>query len=180
MVNRNKNRKPKEISAGSMADIAFLLLIFFLVATTINDEKGIVTKLNPYHENVEVVADEKEFELLHLYLNAKGEVMLEGSLVPHINLRDSLFTRIISYFRKGKKTVISLTHDRGTKYSNYLSCYNEIEACFNNLWNDEAISVFDKPYSQLSKAEKGMVIKNYPKLISEKEPTKFGEEFAIE
>lgn len=176
MFRKNETRKPKEISAGSMADIAFLLLIFFLVATTINDEKGISTKLNPYHPDSIILADERKNAFVEIYLNANGNYMFDSKRTTIIDLKKSLLIAINNNRNIDKQTIINITHDRGTSYKDYLACLNLIEASYNYLWEIDSMEKYKKSYTDLTKTQKMLINKDIPKLISEKEPTQHGEE----
>jgi biopolymer transport protein ExbD len=74
---RNSNRKPPEISSGSMADIAFLLLIFFLVTTTIANDKGIMLVLPPKTEDVPEDVDMHSRNIFKILANSKDQLLVE-------------------------------------------------------------------------------------------------------
>ena len=151
-------RSAPEVNAGSMADIAFLLLIFFLVTTTIETDSGLNRKLPPIEETEPPIIKEKNiFQLLvnkndQLFLKSRGEEKI-------INIKD-LRKEAVDFldngggkgdeacsFCRGKKNpqssdnpdkaIISLQNDRETKYKTYITVQNELIAAYNQLRNRE-------------------------------------------
>ncbi len=176
MIKIRKERKSNKVSAGSMADIAFLLLIFFLVATTIDNEEGIVTKLAPYRPDLPTVSVPTKSVFIDLYLNAEGKFMLNGKEVELSLLREKLKSSIEENTSFDKSTIINLTHDRATRYKDYLDCFNEIEGCYNELWDEVAHANFSNDFKSISRTQKLSIMKRYEKKVAEKEPTKHGKE----
>jgi len=82
------NRTAPMVNAGSMADIAFLLLIFFLVSTTIDTDKGINRKLPPLLDEP-VIADIKERNLFRVEINQQNELLVEGELMEIDQLKSA-------------------------------------------------------------------------------------------
>lgn len=181
MLNKNARRKRPEVNAGSMADIAFLLLIFFLVTTTIEVNKGILAKLPKWtEEEIEVpLPDNRVFSVK---VNAQNQILVEGELLKIEHLRETMKLFITNPQKRDnqpnrpKDAVISLQNDRGTAYKTYLSVYNEVIGGYNDLRDEAAEKQFGKPFKKLKKAEKEQIIDIYPMVISEAEPTEYGEE----
>lgn len=185
-------RKLPEFNAAPMADIAFLLLIFFLVATTMNVDTGILRKLPPYQEEPEDTPPIKERNVLIVLLNRNNQLMVEGEIMDISNLaertknfiknpenKDHLSAKKtveISYFgeRKVSKGVVSLQNDRGTKYGEYLKVQNELMKAYTELRNEVSMNQFGKKYEELSSDQKKAVRKIYPLSISEAEPKNVG------
>ncbi len=153
------NRAAPEVNAGSMADIAFLLLIFFLVTTTIETDSGLNRKLPPIEETEPPIIKEKNIFQLQvnrndqLFLKANGN---DGEVVELKNLRKLAIAFLDNgggsgdeacSFCRGKKdsrssdnpdkAIISLQNDRETKYKTYISVQNELIAAYNELRNRE-------------------------------------------
>ena len=160
-----KHRNSPQVNAGSMADIAFLLLIFFLVATTIETDSGLNRKL-PSESNT---ADIKEKNLLRVSLNSNDELLVEDELVEIQDLRGITIAFLdnggISTgngycdYCKGErseissdnpqKAIVSLSNTRGTNYGVYIAVQNELVGAFNDLRNREAIRLFNTTYIEL-------------------------------
>src|SRR5699024_9335785 len=81
-------RSAPEVNAGSMADIAFLLLIFFLVTTTIESDKGMSRRLPPIDEEEEVETVHKERNVLEIIINQQGELLVDDEEMDIADLYD--------------------------------------------------------------------------------------------
>ncbi|MCU4162871.1 ExbD/TolR family protein [Carboxylicivirga caseinilyticus] len=186
-----KTRETQEVNAGSMADIAFLLLIFFLVATTMDTDTGIGTLLPPYQEEPDPTNQAKnDRNVFEVLVNADNQLMVEKQLMDISQLTEATKkfilnhendpklsekeTKTIAFFGPSEvsKGVISLQTANDTQYQTYLTVQNEILRAFNELRNDLAKNKFGKEYQKLKKEEKDAVREMYPKLISEAEPVR--------
>ena len=172
-----------EINASSMADIAFLLLVFFLVTTTIDVDKGLLVKLPPWSEEEVDTQRLKERNVFSVLVNANNQLLVRGEPANIKDLRDRAKEFITNPQRrpdlseKPSKAVISLKNDRGTKYATYLEVYNELLGAYNELWNETANSLYGVDYSEeLPFAYRKEIKTRVPMVLSEAEPTAFGEE----
>ncbi len=185
---RKKGRMSTEINAGSMADIAFLLLIFFLVTTTINSEKGIPVKLPPWSEDE---VDPTQLNTRNVYsvlVNANNQLLVRGEEMNPKELRTNAKEFIMNpqgredLAEKPSKAIISLKNDRGTKYETYLMVYNELKGAYNELWTEYTESKYNvkyqdlDPYDPEQKEIRKEVQRSIPLVISEAEPTDYGEQ----
>lgn len=150
-------RSAPEVNAGSMADIAFLLLIFFLVTTTIEKDSGINRKLPPMQpidqENVVI----KQKNIFTVLLNGKDQLLVEDELMELKDLRAAAVKFLDNggdgscAYCKGKKdpsssdnpdkAIISLKNERETSYAAYISVQNELVAAYNVLRNKRALEI---------------------------------------
>lgn len=178
----SRDRMNNEINAGSMADIAFLLLIFFLVTTTIVEDKGVLIKLPPWSEEEPDITKLKERNVYSVLVNANNDLLVREQPVRIENLRErtkefiSNPTKREDLAESPTKAIISLKNDRGTKYGTYLKVYNELKAAYNELRNELALKKFGKEYEFLSSDKRKEIRNAIPLIISEAEPTAFGEE----
>lgn len=183
-----KKTRIQEINAGSMADIAFLLLIFFLVTTTMSSDLGIVRKLPPMVED-NIVQNIRDRDLLNVRVNRANQIMVDGRL---INLSE--LNEITKEFIQNPKNslklperklkdiegigkieitsghVISLMNDRGTSYKTYVAVQNELAKAYNELRQELALELWNKEYGDLGKKRKAAIDKVYGMKISEAEP----------
>ena len=171
-----------EINAGSMADIAFLLLIFFLVTTTMDVDTGIARKLPPMPED-EQIEDDSQIHAKNIYvvlINANNQLLVEGELMDISQLRDGAKDFIDNNgtnpnsSENPEKAIISLQNDRGTEYMTYIRVQNELAAAYNELRNKAALNKFGERYADLNKTQKKEIRKMYPQKISEAEPKNIG------
>ncbi|GGW63937.1 biopolymer transport protein ExbD [Winogradskyella epiphytica] len=176
-------RHSETVNAGSMADIAFLLLIFFLVSTTISAEKGILRKLPSICETGNCTEDIHERNLLRISMNEKQQIMIEDQLVKLKDVKtvvekflDNNGNNRCDYcdgeqFKNSsdhpKEAVISLSHDALTSYDLFVSVQDEITKAYYDLRERYAKHIFNKTPDQLSKEELGIVQKAYPFKVSE-------------
>ena len=174
---RNKRAIP-EINAGSMADIAFLLLIFFLVTTTMDVDKGINRKLpaweeEPPQENNDKVKEKNIFTVL---VNSNDQLLVEEDYLGLDQLRRKAKEFInnngdgscdqCTGFRdpkssdNPKKAIISLQNDRGTSYDMYIRVQNELVAAYTELRNELAQRLYGKSYEECG-AELKILLKKF-------------------
>lgn len=180
---KTRDRMSNEINAGSMADIAFLLLIFFLVTTTIAEDKGILVRLPPWSDEEPDITKLKERNVFSVLVNAQNELLVREEPMQIGQLREKAKEFISNrgvrpdLSEAPNKAIISLKNDRGTKYKTYLLVYNELKGAYEDLWDEESQKRYGKPYSEDMPIEERRVIKGeIPMVLSEAEPTNFGEE----
>lgn len=163
-------RNNTEINAGSMADIAFLLLIFFLVTTTLDTEIGIYKRLPEKQNNPDRI-DVKEKNVLDISVNANDKILIEGNQIVDI---ESLKQIVIDFIDNGagtnvkgekctwcngkkdpsssdhpEKALINLHTKRSTSYATYVSVQNEILGAYAELRNNLSKSLYNKTFNQL-------------------------------
>jgi len=188
-------RSAPEINAGSMADIAFLLLIFFLVTTTMDIDTGITRKLPPPIEDPEENIDVKDRNVLKILVNSHDMLLVDGKPGNIYDLKDKAIDFMAIHHNNekypevkeveveqlgGKKIwvsrgVISLKNDRGTSYETYIFIQNELARAFNEMKDDMSTNIYGVKYTQLINEDKIKVInKLVPVRISEAEPEDIG------
>ena len=154
-----------EVNAGSMADIAFLLLIFFLVTTTIETDAGLDRMLPPIEppEDTDVIIKQKN--IFQVNINKNGQLLADDKLIEIKELRAKAIEFLDNNgdgtctFCKGKKNVessdnpdkaiISLKNDRETKYSTYITVQNELVGAYNTLRDRESQRLFNRDFTDM-------------------------------
>ena len=182
-----KKRAFPEIPTASQADIAFLLIIFFIVSTTMDVDTGIYRVLPQWVENVEAPKINKRNTFVVL-INKNNDLALNGEFAQLSDIKDRLKEFILNpnndpnLSEKKEETIegigkimrsqgiVSLQNDRGTDYGAYIDVQNELVKGFNELRNEFAISHFGKPFDKLTEDEKELARKAVPTAISEAEP----------
>ncbi len=177
-----RDRMENEINAGSMADIAFLLLIFFLVTTTIAEDKGVLMKLPPWSNDEPDNLKMKTRNVYSVLVNADNQLLVRGQPMGINDLKNNTKDFIWNPRKENDKAetptkaIIMLKNDRGTKYITYLSVLNEVKAAYNELRDEMSERKHGKAYEFLSKDQRKKIRAAIPLVISEAEPTSFGEE----
>jgi hypothetical protein len=169
-------RENSEINAGSMADIAFLLLIFFLVTTTMDVDSGIARKL-PEKTDEQPKVTIKEKNILDIVINRNNQLLVENENAQVADIKKLAMDFIdngggLSAPKDGKpgepcdycngakdpassdhptKAIISLQSSRGTTYGMYISVQNEIEMAYNELRNKLSLKLYNRSYKDLLK-----------------------------
>lgn len=190
-----KSKKVPEVNASSQADIAFLLLVFFLCTTSMAVNKGLSRRLPP-----PVPADQKtedlkvkERNVFVVLINSENQLLVQGEYMEVSALKDAAKKFIVNanddpnmpekapvevdYFGTvmlTKDHVISLQNDRGTSYSKYIEVQNELVAAYNELRNDLSQQKWGMAYNDLDEDQQKAVQKYYPQKISEAEPKNYG------
>lgn len=195
-------RETPEINAGSMADISFLLLIFFLVTTTMDVDTGLQRRLPQ-------IQDEPQEERQKLYkrnifqivINGYDQMLIDDNIAEIDEIRDKVIdfidnngdgtctwcrgNRLPTSSDNPNKAVVSLTNDRSTSYGLYVAVQNEVVAAYNTLRDRYSRERFGKSWKELEREEienpndeqiieRTKEVKNaYPLNISEAEPVDY-------
>jgi biopolymer transport protein ExbD len=186
-------RPTGEFSAATMADIAFLLLIFFLVATTMDIDTGLSRQMPPYNPDQEESKDQiKERNVYVVLINSSDQILVEGIPMDVRKLREDAKEFIVNPTNKDNlpekrpteidyfgevmvsKGIISLQNDRGTSYGMYIKVQNELVAAYNEVRDEVAMQKFGRHYNDLLKNKQDAIKKFYPQIISEAEPKNIG------
>jgi biopolymer transport protein ExbD len=188
-------RKAGEINSSSMADIAFLLLIFFLVTTTMDVDSGMKRTLPPIADNEQQQDDVelKERNVLMVNVSKEGRIMVgtQEYMPADLNRRGdhSRMSREVLDFLSGidrseKKAtdiesgisceisqgVVSLKADNETKYNIYLQVQDELTHAFNVYRDLISVQAYGKPFEELNEIQAGNIRKAVPVKVSEAEP----------
>ncbi len=188
-------REVQPINAGSMADIAFLLLIFFLVTTTMDVDTGLMRRLPPIPDKDQQDTDDKikERNVFVVLINKNNDLLVENEEMSIYDLRERAREFIanpddredlpekdykdIQFFGNvyvPKNPVISLRNDRGTEYGTYLMVQNELLAAKNELRDEISMQTFGKKYDDLDEEHQDAVQQYYTSVLSEAEPKNIG------
>ncbi|SRR5690554_1265370 len=144
LLKKKREREAGEIPTASMADIAFLLLIFFLVTTTINVDTGIGMTLPPPLEQDQEPPPVRERNMLKILVNAQGQVLLEDKPSSVARIREEVKKHVLNegadpnYAESAAKAVVSLKTDRQTPYTVYIDVLDEIWMAYFEMWDAEA------------------------------------------
>lgn len=183
-------KKTPEINSSSTADIAFLLLCYFLMTTTMGSQVGLQRRLPPMPDPNQKVEDQKvnRRNILLVRINSADRLFAGSEPTDVSELKD----KVKEFFSNPNddpdlpektqqdiegfgpcmvsKGVISLQNDRGTSYQAYIAVQNELVKAVNELRDDFAMSNFGKKYARLTEEQQEIVRKAVPQNISEAEP----------
>ena len=189
-----KTKKVPEVNASSMADIAFTLLIFFLVATTMDVDSGINRVLPPWSDNQDQTdaPEIKERNLMSVHVNMYDQIAMQGELVDISQVKNKAKEFILNANDDESmpekevtevdligsypisQGVISLQNDRATSYETYIVVQNELTRAFNEIRDELSMQKFGKVFMEAAEDQRNAVQKAVPLKISEAEPKNIG------
>jgi biopolymer transport protein ExbD len=183
-----KSRPLPEINQSSLADIAFMLLIFFLVTTTMDVDSGIYRKLPQWIDQDQEPPKINRRNTFIVLINKNNDLAINGEFAqvselkdrvkefimnpmndPNLSEKEEEFVEGIGNVQKSKG-VVSLQNDRGTDYGSYIQVQNELVAAFNEMRDDFSIANYGKKFDALTAEEQEAVRAAIPTSISEAEP----------
>jgi len=187
-------KKTPGLNTGSMADISFLLLTFFLLTSAINTDQGIQRRLPPPVPPDQKAIDMHKRDVMRVLVNMYDQLLVDGEPMNDVNeLKErtkvflsnptndlSMSDKKIEYVEElGRevpisKGVVSLQSDRGTSYKMYIAVQNQLAAAYNELREEYSRQNFGKSFENLSEREKKGVQKVIPVSVSEAEPSNYG------
>ena len=167
---RKKRSLEASIPSSSMADIAFLLLIFFLVATVIDVDTGIGMTLPEITD--EPPPPVSKDRMAAVLINENNDVLLDGEPISLVQIKNTLKPRIVSKIElpKRKKLIVSLKTDRKTVYNAYISALDQIKMAFFEVRDEYSNSRFGTKYNDLNDEARKEVKNAIPIIISLAEP----------
>lgn len=160
----HKKRVPL-LNATSTSDISFMLLIFFLVTTSMDIDKGLSRQLPPASvQEEQQAADVKEGTVMKLGIEADNSLTCDGKVVLAGQVR-----RLVEDFvrRTGKEHIIQLQVDRRAYYDTYFQVQNEIVAAYNALRNERAEKVYHRSFNECTVSEQEKLREDIPQRVAE-------------
>jgi len=182
-------KKTPAINSSSTADIAFLLLCYFLMTTTMGSQTGLSRRLPPMPDKDQKVEDQKvnRRNIIQVKINSSDRILAGSEPIDVSQLKDKVKDFLANPYNnpnyaekevkeiEGKnynvsKGVISLQNDRGTSYQAYIAVQNELVKAVNELRDEFSMKEFGKIFNALDEDQQGIVKKVVPQNISEAEP----------
>ena len=183
-------KKTPAINSSSTADIAFLLLCYFLMTTTMGSQTGLSRRLPPMPDEKTKVDDQKvnRRNIIIVKINSADRLLAGSEPIDVSQLKDKIREFLTNPMNDpnlpekeeieiegyGKcpvsKGVISLQNDRGTSYHAYIAVQNELVKAINELRDEFAKKNYGKPFIKLTEEQQDIVKKAVPQNISEAEP----------
>ena len=193
-------RKVPGLNASSTADISFILLIFFLVTTSMDTDRGLAVRLpNPPEENQQDPPKIRERNSMIVNVNMNNQIMVTIAKEPReiqiselreltkefianpedkADLPEKVAVELPAPFGVQmitKNHVISLQTDRATSYDTYFQVENELYGAYNELRDELARKTFGRPYRECTEDEQLACRQYYKCVISEAEPRKYNQ-----
>jgi biopolymer transport protein ExbD len=190
-----KKRKTPAINGTSSADIAFMLLLFFLMTSSMDTDRGLPRRLPPpvpkdqKNEDVKI----KKRNILVVLINSNNQLLCNNEYIDISQLKERVKEFVdnpyndehkpekvqvdVPFFGNmmvTKNHVISLQNDRGTEYQAYIDVQNELAAAYTELRNNVSQKKFGKLFADLDEEQQKAVQQIYPQKISEAEPKNYG------
>lgn len=182
------------MNTGSMSDISFLLLTFFLLTSSINTDQGIQRKLPPPPKQNQDEVKMNKRNVLVVLVNMNDQIMVNSELLPDVSLlknktkefianptgdeslsdKKSVYVSELGTEEQVSRGVVSLQNDRGTSYEMYIAVQNQLTAAFNELRDEFSMARFGKTFNNLTSTQRKGVQKVIPSNISEAEPVNYG------
>ncbi len=190
-----KKRQIGEINSSSMADIAFLLLIFFLVTTSMSTSTGLSRRLPQPLLKDQVIppVDINKRNIFIVKINSQNQILVQGEELSVKELRERakefiknpnndeklpVLTKVniplLGEMDVTKDHVVSLQNDVDTQYQAYIEIQNELVAAYNELRNELSKDKFGKNFGELDEEQQDAIQSVYPQKISEAEPKNYG------
>ena len=183
-------KKVPEINGSSMADIAFIALIFFLMVTTMDKEEGISRLLPPIPPEDQKVENQEvnRRNIIQVKINSNDRLLAGSQPMDVSQLKDKIKEFMTNPYDDPNlpekeikdipglgpvpvtKGVISLQNDRGTTYQAYITVQNDLIKAVNELRDDFSMKTYGKKYSKLDEERQEIVRQAVPQRISEAEP----------
>lgn len=191
-----KNRKVPGVNATSSADIAFMLLLFFLLTSSMDTDMGLARRLPPPPDPNridDVTIDIRKRNMLRVLVNTHGQILCGDDFIELKDLKDRVKDFIsnpsgdgdlpeqdmkdVPFFGNiltNNKHVISLLNDRGTPYQAYIDVQNELAKAYNEVRDAKAKEKWGKIFTELDEEQQKSIQQIYPQKISEAEPKNYG------
>lgn len=184
---RKRNREGAEVNSSSMADIAFLLLVFFLVTTTIPNDKGLLIQLPPNEEDTPPEDIKlKERNVFTVRINSADNLLVEDEPLTDVyRLKEMIKEHVLNngadpnLSESPLDAVVSLKNDRGTSYERFVTVLDQMQAAYYEIYAErvnmtatEYRNLDRKDPEQLELINRGK--EGIPMAISIAQPTKFG------
>lgn len=170
---KKKKKRSANIPDAGMSDIVFLLLLFFLVSTTIDVDTGIGLALPEYiPEDEQTEVPISKDRMAAILVNENGDVLLDKKVIAIPQISETLIPRIESKLElpKNKKLIVSIKTDRNTNYNLYIQTLDQVRTAYATVKDKVSNSMFGINYADLGEEDKKEVQSKVYEIISIAEP----------
>lgn len=190
-----KTKKVPSINGSSTADISFIMLLFFLLTTSMGTDKGIARQLPPAptEDQEDIMIDVNRRNMLRVLVNSSGQILANGEIMTVDQLKQKVKEFVVNphndptlpeltpeefpYIGQQmvtKNHVISLTNNVDTRYADYIAVQNILTKAYNELRDEMAMRQWNQHFEDLPKEYQEVLVDLYPQKISEAEPREYG------
>jgi len=162
---RRRHKGVPELNTTSTADISFMLLVFFLVTSSMNSDQGLGRKLAPMDDEKQEQQDIQRSNVLEVRIDAHDVVYCDGNKVTAKELRRQVASFVAS--RQTGRYIIAVETDRHASYDAYFEMQNAIAAAYHQLRETMAQREYGCPFSQCTREQHDVIVARYPQRISE-------------
>ncbi len=162
---RRRHQGVPELNTTSTADISFMLLVFFLVTSSMNSDKGLGRKLPPIDEQKQEQQEINRSNVLEVRIDANDVLYCDDNTVTTKELQQQVASFIAS--RQTGRHIIAVHTDRHTSYDAYFEMQNAIVAAYHQLREAMALKEYGHSFSQCTEEEHDAIVARYPQRISE-------------
>lgn len=162
---RRRHREVPELNTTSTADISFMLLVFFLVTSSMDTDKGLGRTLTPMDEQRQELRDINRSNVLQIAIDSNDKLFCEQQPVTPTELQQQVESFVAS--RQSNQYVIAVETDPHSSYDAYFEMQNVIIAAYNHLRDQMAQKRYGHPFSQCNNEERNAIRQRYPQRISE-------------
>jgi biopolymer transport protein ExbD len=178
MLRKKKSREGAEVPSSSLADIAFLLLVFFLVVTTIDIDTGIGLVLPPPPDPEVTPPEVQERNMLKILMNAQGMILINDNRAAVRDVKERVITFVTNYGANPnlsdtpQRAVVSIKTDRQTRYDFYIEMLDEVRGAYREIWDAQARERGYRNYQHYAdvQGEPNEIRREFPMNISLAEP----------
>ena len=162
---RRKHRDIPELNTTSTADISFMLLVFFLVTSSMDSDKGLGRKLAPLDEQQLEQVDVNRSNVLQIRLDERDSLFCDDKPVTLTQLQQQVESFVAA--QQTDRYIIAVQTDRTTSYDAYFEMQNSVVAAYRTLRDKMARQKYGRPFSKCSESERDVIRQRYPQRISE-------------
>ncbi|MBE6261415.1 MAG: biopolymer transporter ExbD [Prevotella sp.] len=162
---RRRHKDFPELNTTSTADISFMLLVFFLVTSSMDSDKGLGRKLAPIDEQQQEQVDVNRSDVLQIRLDERDSLFCDDQPVTLTQLQQQVESFVAS--RQTDRYIIAVQTARTTTYDAYFEMQNAVVAAYRELREKMAQQKYGRPFSQCTEAERDIIRQRYPQRISE-------------
>ena len=166
---RRRNREIPELNTTSTADISFMLLVFFLVTSSMDTDKGLSRQLPPMDDEPQKEIDISRSNVMQIRLDANDSLWVDDKTIAFADLQRQVESFVAS--RQTEQFVVGVQTDRATSYDAYFEMQNTIVAAFHSLREKMAMQQYGHHFSQCTAEERAVIVKRLPLRVSEAQPT---------